>query len=121
MPKSEKEDNSANRILPTVNQVIYTLDIICKPDILLTRLPYYTKCQSRRKEIIQPNIYRILPKVNQVIYMLDTVYMPNIMILAHGLIRPEIKLVRAFMPVLVTSNFDDDSIKKRRAIMKTPL
>ena len=24
---------------------------------------------------------------------------------------PKIKLVRAFMPVLVTSNFDDDSIK----------
>ena len=28
-----------------------------------------------------------------------------------GLIRPKIKLYRAFMPVLVTSNFDDDSIK----------
>ena len=25
--------------------------------------------------------------------------------------RPEIELVRAFMPVLVTSNFDNDSIK----------
>ena len=29
-----------------------------------------------------------------------------------GLIRLQIKLVRAFMPVLVTSNFDDESIKK---------
>ena len=29
-----------------------------------------------------------------------------------GLIRPEIKLFRAFMPALVTSNFDDDSKKK---------
>ena len=28
-----------------------------------------------------------------------------------GLIRPKIELDRAFMPVLVTSNFDDDSIK----------
>ena len=27
-----------------------------------------------------------------------------------GLIRPKIELDRAFMPVLVTSNFDDDSI-----------
>ena len=27
-----------------------------------------------------------------------------------SLIKPEIKLVRALMPVLVTSNFDDDSI-----------
>ena len=29
----------------------------------------------------------------------------------HEKQRPEIELVRAFMPVLVTSNFDDDSIK----------
>ena len=35
------------------------------------------------------------------------------------LIRPEIKLVRTFMPVLVTSNFDDDSIKNKRASMET--
>ena len=37
-----------------------------------------------------------------------------------GLIRPKIKLDRAFMPVLVTSNFDDDSIKNERASMETP-
>ena len=36
-----------------------------------------------------------------------------------SLIRPEIKLVRAFMPVLVTSNFDGDSIKNERANMAT--
>ena len=29
---------------------------------------------SRKREIIQSNIYRILPKLNQVIYSLDTVY-----------------------------------------------
>ena len=34
--------------------------------------------------------------------------------------RSEIELVRAFMPVLVTSNFDDDSIKNERASMETP-
>ena len=34
--------------------------------------------------------------------------------------RPEIKLVQAFMPVLVTSTFDDDSIKNERASMETP-
>ena len=38
-----------------------------------------------------------------------------------SLIRPEIKLDGAFMPVLVTSNFDDNSIKNERASMKTPL
>ena len=37
-----------------------------------------------------------------------------------SLIRPEIKLVQAFMPVLVTSNFDDDSIKNEQASMETP-
>ena len=35
------------------------------------------------------------------------------------LIRPKIELDRAFMPVLVTSNFDDDSIKNERASMET--
>ena len=37
-----------------------------------------------------------------------------------GLIRPEVELNQAFMPVLVTSNFDDDSIKNERASMDTP-
>ena len=36
------------------------------------------------------------------------------------LIRPKIKLDRAFMPLLVTSNFDDDSIKNEQASMETP-
>ena len=38
----------------------------------------------------------------------------------NSLIRPEIELERAFMRVLVTSNFDDDSIKNKQASMKTP-
>ena len=37
-----------------------------------------------------------------------------------GLIRPKIELDQAFMPVLVTSNFDDDLIKNERASMDTP-
>ena len=36
-----------------------------------------------------------------------------------GLIRPKIKLYQAFMPVLVTSNFDYDLIKNERASMET--
>ena len=36
-----------------------------------------------------------------------------------SLIWPEIKLFQAFMPVLVTSNFDDDSIKNEPAGMET--
>ena len=36
-----------------------------------------------------------------------------------GLIQSKIELNRALMPVLVTSNFDDDSIKNERASMET--
>ena len=36
-----------------------------------------------------------------------------------GLIRPKIERDQAFMPVLVTSNFDDDSIKNEWASMET--
>ena len=37
-----------------------------------------------------------------------------------GLTRPKITLNQVFMPVLVTSNFDDDSIKNEQASMETP-
>ena len=37
-----------------------------------------------------------------------------------GLIRPKIELDQSFMPVLVSSNFDDDSIKNERASRETP-
>ena len=36
----------------------------------------------------------------------------------RGLIWPKIELNLAFMPVLVTSNSDDDSIKNEQAIME---
>ena len=39
----------------------------------------------------------------------------------NGLIQPKIELDRAFMPVLVISNFDDDSIKNERDSIATPL
>ena len=37
-----------------------------------------------------------------------------------SLIRPKIELDLTFMHVLVTSNFDDDSIKNERASMDKP-
>ena len=40
--------------------------------------------------------------------------------MGHGNQRPEIELVQAFMPVLVTSNFDDDLIKNEKSSMETP-
>ena len=36
-----------------------------------------------------------------------------------SLIRPKIGLIRAFMPVLVTNTFDDNSIKNKQASMET--
>ena len=38
--------------------------------------------------------------------------------MGHENQRSEMELVRAFMPVLFTSNFDDDSIKNERARME---
>ena len=44
--------------------------------------------------------------------------------LSHGNQRPKIKLAKAFMPVLITSNFDNDwinvSIKNERTSIDTP-
>ena len=40
--------------------------------------------------------------------------------MGHGNQRPEIELVRAFMPVLVISNFDYDLIKNEWASMEKP-
>ena len=40
--------------------------------------------------------------------------------MGHGNQRPEIELVQAFMPVLVTSNFDNALIKNEKASMETP-
>ena len=40
--------------------------------------------------------------------------------LGHGNQRPEIELARVFMPVLITSSFDDDSIKNESTSMETP-
>ena len=37
-----------------------------------------------------------------------------------SVIRPKIEHDQAFMPVLVNSNFDDDSVKYERASMETP-
>ena len=46
-----------------------------------------SKCQSLKREIIQPNIRRILPKVNQVFYTLDITCLPNSMILSQAVLQ----------------------------------
>ena len=82
------------RNLPKVNQVIYTVDTICVPNIMILAqmlLQIFSwqgaiglQCVSRKREIIQPNIHRISRKVNQVIYTMAAAYIPNIMILAQA-------------------------------------
>ena len=72
--------------LPKVNQVIYNVDTICVPNIMIrAQMFLQIFCWQgsiglrvcRKREIIQPNIDRILPKVHQVIYTLDTICMPK--------------------------------------------
>ena len=63
------------------------LNCIIDAIILAQAVLHYTKCQSRKRELIQSNIYRILPKFNQVIYTLDTICEPNIMILAQAFLQ----------------------------------
>ena len=96
--KREINQSNFDRILWKANQVIYIMypklyawyhdpSSSGSPDILCTRLLYYTKRQSRKRDIIQSNIYRILSNVNQIIYTLDTICMPNIMTLAQAVIQ----------------------------------
>ena len=95
--KREIIQSDFDRILWKVNQVTYIMYPNCMPDIMIlaqavpgiffTRLLFYTKRQSRKREIIQSNIHRILPKVNQVIYTLNTFCMPNIMTLAQAVLQ----------------------------------
>ena len=97
MPQSEREHNSVKYSQNVMKGQSGHLHYASKqyawyrdpsssssPDILLTRLLYYTKCQSRKRDIIQPYIYGILWKLKQVIYTLDTTCMPKIMIIAQA-------------------------------------
>ena len=86
--------SNSNRILPKVNQVIYTLDTICVPNIMiLAQAGIQIFCWqgsigvqwvSRKRGMIQSNIHRILRKVNQVIWIMYSNTMPDIMILAQA-------------------------------------
>ena len=86
-----------NRNLPKVNQVIYTADTICVPNIMILAQmvfqifcwqgPLWIKYLRLKRGIIQSNIHRILWKVNQVIYIMNPNYMPDIMILAQAILQ----------------------------------
>ena len=86
------------RILRKVNQVI--CDHVHKqytwyhdpssgssPGILLTRLLYYTRCQSQKRDLIQSNIYNNLSKVTQVIYTLNTICKQIIIVLVQAILQ----------------------------------
>ena len=94
MPKLEREiiQPNSDRILPKVNQVIYTLDSICEPDIIiLAQAALQILCwqgsiglqyKSRKRGMIQLNNHTILLKVNQVIYFIYPNSKPDTVILA---------------------------------------
>ena len=78
--KREIIHSNIYRILPKVNQVIYTLDTICMSNIMTLAQAVlqifcsqgllWVKCRSLKVGIIQSNFDRILWKVNQVIYIM---------------------------------------------------
>ena len=85
-PKDNMEtSDSSCMVCASVRAIIHSLTLcVCTvyiiSDVKLLNiyvcaimLLYYTKCQSWKRKIIQPNIHRILPQVNQVIYTLDTI------------------------------------------------
>ena len=68
------------RLFPKVNQVIYTLDTNCMPNVMIlaqavihivwSQGPLWVKWLSLKRGIIQSNIYRILRNVNEIIYII---------------------------------------------------
>ena len=94
--KREIIQSNIYKILPKVNQVIYTLDTIYEPNIMIlapgvlkifcSQCPLWVQCLIPKRGIIQSNYDRILWKVNQVIYTMYP-YMPSIMILAWTVLQ----------------------------------
>ena len=84
-------------ILLIVNQVIFTLDTICEPNIMTlahpvlqifcSQGPLWVKYLSLKREIIQSNFDRILWKVNQVIYIIHPNCMPDIVFVAQAVLQ----------------------------------
>ena len=95
--KRKRIHSNIYRILPEVNQVIYTLDTICMPNIITLAQavlqifcplgPLWVNWPSPKREIIQSNFHRILFKVYLVIYIMYPNCMSDIMILAQVVIQ----------------------------------
>ena len=85
------------RLMLNVNQVIYILDIICMPNIMIKAQgvlqifcwqgPLWVKCLSLKRYVIQSSIHRTLWNVNQVIYIMFPNSMPDIVILAQAVLQ----------------------------------
>ena len=89
--------SNTDRILPKVNQVIYTLDTIYEPNIMILaqgileifclKCTLWVKCLGLKRGIIQSKFDKILGKVNQVIYIMYLNYMGDIRILAQAVLQ----------------------------------
>ena len=119
--KTEKGDNSVKYLqnFAKINQVIYTLDTICMPNIMtlaqavlqiFSQDPLWVKCLSPKRGIIQSNFDRILRKVNQVITIMYPNCMTDIMILAQ--VVPQIFVHKvAFSHKTTKTEKGDNSVK----------
>ena len=95
--KRELIQSTTYRNLPKVNQVIYTLDTFCIPNIMTlaqavleivcSQGPLWVKCLRPKRGIIQSKFDRILWKVNQVLYIMYPNCKPDIMILAQAVLH----------------------------------
>ena len=85
------------RSLSNVNQVIYTLDTIYEPNIMILtqgvleifclQCTLWGKCLSLKRGVIQSNVEGILCIVNQVICIMYPNCIPNIMILVQTVLQ----------------------------------
>ena len=114
------------RILPKVNQVIYTMDTVYMPIIMILAHAVIQifcwqgsiglQCVRRKREIIHPNIHRILRKVNQVIYTLDTMCAKYHDPSSSG--SPDTLLTMSFMSWMPKSEKANNSVNIHRILRK---
>ena len=76
-------------------------------------LPFFPITSLWEKQVVQRAMITQLSPMcqGQISFKKKKTYKRAMETRGHGNQRPEIALAQAFMPVLVTSNFDDDSIK----------
>ena len=86
-PRDNRVSSKFYGICSNVNQAIYTLDTICKPNIMIlaqavlqiicSQGPLGVKCRSLKRGTLQSSIHIIVWTSNQVIYIMYPNFMPD--------------------------------------------